>query len=394
MRQARQPDRSLHCEFLDGPHFTFHFTVSKAPVLLYITPRHTVHPTRPRRLSPRYIDDINLRDRPAVNCACTLPTMATAEDTMSVLEIENNIILVTEILRTADEHNVPYYNAILQESRRALAEAKRTASSTIAGPSGTSSAYQGDTPPWEDLSGPAHCWEIANTRKHSLASAEMPDSKRVSGQPSPTSPDSPVELTQWNLPNRASYNTVPIIDLTDSYPPSPDPFAELDNAYRSEADHTRSAPADAFNQEWMQIDELAQFMMQPTTPGAGFALQPHQQPPKVKTTDIYNQQVPYFPGPDPMPWDSPATDSEEYGEFPLSGAEADAIEKLFENIKDHGETPEDREPTPRIMSSTLKEYQKIGLTWLLKMERGSSKGGILADEMGLGKTVSHLLCNH
>jgi SNF2 family DNA or RNA helicase len=42
------------------------------------------------------------------------------------------------------------------------------------------------------------------------------------------------------------------------------------------------------------------------------------------------------------------------------------------------------------MTCTLKEYQRIGLTWLLKMERGTSKGGILADEMGLGKTIQAL----
>lgn len=76
----------------------------------------------------------------------------------------------------------------------------------------------------------------------------------------------------------------------------------------------------------------------------------------------------------------------------MNAAEADAIEKLFENVKEDGEKAEEREPTPAIMTCTLKEYQRIGLTWLLKMERGPTKGGILADEMGLGKTVSETLC--
>ncbi|KAI8603489.1 SNF2 family N-terminal domain-containing protein [Dissophora ornata] len=35
----------------------------------------------------------------------------------------------------------------------------------------------------------------------------------------------------------------------------------------------------------------------------------------------------------------------------------------------------------------LLEHQKIGLTWLQKMEDGTNRGGILGDDMGLGKTV-------
>ncbi|KAK3829267.1 MAG: SNF2 family N-terminal domain-containing protein [Benniella sp.] len=35
----------------------------------------------------------------------------------------------------------------------------------------------------------------------------------------------------------------------------------------------------------------------------------------------------------------------------------------------------------------LLEHQKIGLTWLQKMENGTNRGGILGDDMGLGKTV-------
>jgi SNF2 family DNA or RNA helicase len=82
------------------------------------------------------------------------------------------------------------------------------------------------------------------------------------------------------------------------------------------------------------------------------------------------------------------SDSEEYGAFPLNVSEADAIQKMLETIQDVGS--DDREQTPLIMKSKLKEYQKIGLKWLLKMEEGRNKGGILADEMGLGKTVQAL----
>ncbi|KAG0204347.1 hypothetical protein BGX28_003702 [Mortierella sp. GBA30] len=51
--------------------------------------------------------------------------------------------------------------------------------------------------------------------------------------------------------------------------------------------------------------------------------------------------------------------------------------------------PQDRTGTPEGMAShiALLEHQKIGLTWLQKMEDGTNRGGILADDMGLGKTV-------
>ncbi|KAG0332121.1 hypothetical protein BG000_010313 [Podila horticola] len=46
-------------------------------------------------------------------------------------------------------------------------------------------------------------------------------------------------------------------------------------------------------------------------------------------------------------------------------------------------SPQDRTGTPEGMSDTivLLEHQKIGLTWLQKMEDGTNKGGILADDM-------------
>jgi SNF2 family DNA or RNA helicase len=125
-------------------------------------------------------------------------------------------------------------------------------------------------------------------------------------------------------------------------------------------------------------------MVAPTAPGGGYGYQ--QQRTSLNPHAPFNfdaQEVPYLRS-------AQDSDGEIYGDFPLDVSEADAIEKLFENIKDDGETPEDREPTPRNMTCILKEYQRIGLTWLLKMERGTSKGGILADEMGLGKTIQAL----
>lgn len=67
------------------------------------------------------------------------------------------------------------------------------------------------------------------------------------------------------------------------------------------------------------------------------------------------------------------------------------LKKLLENIRpDEDIPPEQREETPKGMNTRLMEHQKLGLTWLKKMEEGSNKGGVLADDMGLGKTVQAL----
>jgi len=67
------------------------------------------------------------------------------------------------------------------------------------------------------------------------------------------------------------------------------------------------------------------------------------------------------------------------------------LKKLLENIRpDEDIPPEQREETPKGMNTQLMEHQKLGLTWLKKMEEGSNKGGVLADDMGLGKTVQAL----
>ncbi|GJJ72279.1 hypothetical protein EMPS_04636 [Entomortierella parvispora] len=67
------------------------------------------------------------------------------------------------------------------------------------------------------------------------------------------------------------------------------------------------------------------------------------------------------------------------------------LRELLANIQASEEeiAPKDRTGTPDGMAShiALLEHQKIGLTWLQKMEEGSNRGGILADDMGLGKTV-------
>lgn len=67
------------------------------------------------------------------------------------------------------------------------------------------------------------------------------------------------------------------------------------------------------------------------------------------------------------------------------------IQSLLENIRpDEDLPPQNREGTPEAMTYALMEHQKLGLTWLKKMEESGQKGGILADDMGLGKTIQAL----
>ncbi|KAF9425039.1 hypothetical protein BGZ94_007886 [Podila epigama] len=76
----------------------------------------------------------------------------------------------------------------------------------------------------------------------------------------------------------------------------------------------------------------------------------------------------------------------------LTQAESEKeLRELLANIQATVEEipPKDRTGTPEGMADdiVLLEHQKIGLTWLQKMEDGTNKGGILGDDMGLGKTI-------
>lgn len=260
---------------------------------------------------------------------------------------------------------------------------------------------------------------LGPSRKRSAgltADGYEPGPKRVSAQPSPQTSSSPDSLfnapnqQQWSLPNRPGEtlghsDATPFIDLTVSDPPSPvdlpspfDPFPELAHAFQD--DGARPLPADAFTQEFMPAEELAQFLITPTPANGGYGFQQQQRnraamagsgQPQLHV-NFPTRSIPYLPGPQRPDWvRGDSEDDEVYGDFPLNITEADAIEKMLEIVQQNGDdaaSPDDRDQTPEIMSSTLKEYQKIGLTWLLKMEASRNKGGILADEMGLGKTVS------
>ncbi|KAK6539512.1 hypothetical protein TWF694_009731 [Orbilia ellipsospora] len=75
-----------------------------------------------------------------------------------------------------------------------------------------------------------------------------------------------------------------------------------------------------------------------------------------------------------------------------SGDDHEKVSKLLEHLADDAENsgPNDRLQTPKELNIKLMEHQKIGLTWLVKQEESSNKGGILADDMGLGKTIQAL----
>lgn len=67
------------------------------------------------------------------------------------------------------------------------------------------------------------------------------------------------------------------------------------------------------------------------------------------------------------------------------------LQNLLNNIKpDEEESGEGLEATPPELSVNLLKHQRMGLSWLLRMERSKSRGGILADDMGLGKTIQAL----
>ncbi|KAH3949242.1 hypothetical protein HBH98_218660 [Parastagonospora nodorum] len=262
---------------------------------------------------------------------------------------------------------------------------------------------------------------LGPSRKRSAgltADGYEPEPKRVSARPSPQTSSSPDSLfnapnqQQWSLPSRPGEtlghsDATAFIDLTVSDPPSPvDPFPELVHAFQD--DGARPLPADAFTQEFMPAEELAQFLITPTPANGGYGFH-QQQRNRAAMADMRQPQlpvnfltrsIPYLPGPQRPDWmRGDSEDDEMCGDFPLNATEADAIEKMLEIVQQNGNdaaSPDDREQTPEVMSSTLKEYQKIGLTWLLKMEASRNKGGILADEMGLGKTVQALalICAH
>ncbi|ODV77728.1 uncharacterized protein CANTADRAFT_54768 [Suhomyces tanzawaensis NRRL Y-17324] len=92
---------------------------------------------------------------------------------------------------------------------------------------------------------------------------------------------------------------------------------------------------------------------------------------------MIHQQIPYQPT--------------GYASNVYSGGQPDPdqtdLQDLLDNIRPDEELEEGVEQTPAELSINLMKHQRLGLTWLKRMEDLKSKGGILADDMGLGKTI-------
>ncbi|KAJ3050148.1 hypothetical protein HK097_008860 [Rhizophlyctis rosea] len=80
------------------------------------------------------------------------------------------------------------------------------------------------------------------------------------------------------------------------------------------------------------------------------------------------------------------------GPYLTQGESEEELKALLQHVQyDEDVTPpHQRLATPEGMTVNLLEHQKLGLEWMLKMERGDHKGGILADDMGMGKTVQSI----
>lgn len=72
----------------------------------------------------------------------------------------------------------------------------------------------------------------------------------------------------------------------------------------------------------------------------------------------------------------------------VAGVTEEELNKRLESLLDcfSVDIPRnERMDAPAAMTVQLKEYQRIGVAWMTKMETGNVHGGILSDEMGLGK---------
>lgn len=64
------------------------------------------------------------------------------------------------------------------------------------------------------------------------------------------------------------------------------------------------------------------------------------------------------------------------------------LQDLLNNIRPDEEIEQEgHSKTPPGLTVSLLKHQRMGLSWLQRMESSNNKGGILADDMGLGKTV-------
>ncbi|KAF2864832.1 SNF2 family N-terminal domain-containing protein [Massariosphaeria phaeospora] len=283
---------------------------------------------------------------------------------------------------------------------------------------GSSTAGPAHQPLYRDS--PAKTSSETSSRKRSLGSLsglDYSDAKRISVNPSPAvTPGTPLSVEFIPSPQTQAagnygeqqQDTLAVRPLQGSGWPGPlpgteyidltsddpaDPFPELATAYMS---GQRPQSVDAFTQNFMNPQDLAQFLTTPTAPGGGYGFN-------------HIPAVAHRPSA-PTPYADPAFDALQsykqdiddrlardlFGDsdgdvMPMPDVNPESVDKLIANIGPDDEIPPHlREQTPRAMKSTLMEHQKIGLGWLKKTEQGNNKGGILADDMGLGKTVQAL----
>jgi hypothetical protein len=305
---------------------------------------------------------------------------------VSTQQLQENIDIIKELLQTngPDYPDRPFYEQMLNEQYEELEniqQGQMTTNNRLSDSYVNLNPYQPAQP-----ASPASSSDAS--RKRNLGqNTTYPDSKRPSLNRSPIAPNTPNSVNsdtsgyrpaipamagpgyrQQTLPYAPSRPTQSnVIDLTESNPPTPDPFPELDNAFMT----GRPEPVDAFPWDFMPEQELAQFLMRPSSDGTGYAFQqplPVPQPVAGPAYEAYvAPEVPLYIGNADKPW-APSDNEDEYG-MPLTYDEAQAVENLLGNVSAHDaeDAPERREQTPRIMCSQLKEYQKIGLTWLIKV---------------------------
>lgn len=309
---------------------------------------------------------------------------------VSAQQLQDNINLIKDLLQLngPDYVDRPFYEQMLEEQYEELRAVQANQSATTAWPLNNHMDFSTACP--AQPASPAS--SSGASRKRSLGHDVIyPDLKRPSMNPSPITPNTPssvasepagYHLTMAGPSHQQTLSKHPIqaeiIDLTQSNPPSPDPFPELNNAFMVGA----LQPPDIFQHDFMREQELARFLAAPTPVGTGhtfyqpsFTLPPvagPAYPAYPAYRDYDTPDVPFFIGSNDKPW-APSDCEDECG-FPLTIDEAQAVENLLGNVSAHDaeDTPERREQTPRIMCSKLKEYQKIGLTWLIKVHNQST----------------------
>jgi hypothetical protein len=200
----------------------------------------------------------------------------------ALISIQVNIDMIAHVLPTVPPNERAFYEDCLRGLYQKQADQQQAESSAMAGARQTQQPPQPSygynmSPYITQVPSPPQAAEPSHARKRSIGlAAAYPEAKRISGQPSPVTPDSD-DSKAWSrqLPSRTSNQDHFVVDLTESDPPTPerssnelfsephpqsrmqalpDPFEELNYAYR---DDGQMAPADAFNQDFMPLDEVS-----------------------------------------------------------------------------------------------------------------------------------------